>query len=94
MTDTEDEQQFTTKTELLRWNETLKHHASWCNTISGGILSAGLFSPIVALLAHRDVVTIATGFGFFGYLIAAILAHIYGEGFILKLKGDDSVRPK
>jgi hypothetical protein len=43
MTDAEDEQQFTTKTELLRWNETLKHHASWCNTISGGILSAGSF---------------------------------------------------
>ncbi|APO68892.1 hypothetical protein IE4872_CH03292 [Rhizobium gallicum] len=54
----------------------------------------GSFRRIVALLAHRDVVTIATGFGFFGYLIAAILAHIYGEGFILKLKGDDSVRPK
>ncbi|AJD42443.1 hypothetical protein RGR602_CH03126 [Rhizobium gallicum bv. gallicum R602sp] len=26
-------------------------------------------SPVVALLAHRDVVSIATGFGFLGYLI-------------------------
>ena len=81
-----------TRTDLAVHNEVKKHHASWCNTLAGNVVVAGVIAPITASLLRHDTNAFTLFFAVL-YMFGAFILHIVGYTFLQEIKSDADIRP-